>query len=552
MSELKKIGNWLEPQSNKIVYQWLSQPLIKELFLRYKISLNSFAEKFAKPIVRYNIRILIGKREVGTCPIMDKFVELMIKKNIKSTDIFLICSYLRDAVFNKLNQFSNDLSEYNMFQQKIGEIFDRNIANVLKNYDIRYTLSLEHNSEDGDCEEYYIERVQQIIDTQTNIIFKFREENIYLANQTFFAATGMSGLDGFQQRFSHPFSFINQVDADEELFRSQQYIDWLNNILLDNRGNCKVSIFDHTLAKEIMMKMYIIKMYSDGRYLVSLERIEERVDNPLQPEVEELADTLRWQRVDELVHTLRQQRVAHVLENSVGESLEKEECLSEEELLTEEATTILEVMKSHQKEDIKLSLTNYHFELAIKSDAEILHINRDSLVVKIRKLALYSMKVNDKVYLKMNEGNNIQAVVKDIQTNGDRLLIHDFQYVDESPLDRRKIRVKLERPLLVSVKTSKGRFKAYIKSLSSETCVLVSENLHDLEEGKFVLIWASFNQKENKYAGTVKKISAIKSGFKVIVNFDDEKNIEEDLNHYISQQQLNIIKKLQKKVRDDN
>ncbi|WP_345991567.1 diguanylate cyclase [Sulfurimonas sp. HSL-1716] len=252
MNAIYLIGEWLKERADEVVDTWLDNTVIKEIFLNYHIDIKKFSAKFSHAILTHNIEVLQDKKKMDDCPIMNKFVDLMIEKNIRSEDIFTICSGLRTTIFNKLwkeyPEFSKDISSI----QKIFFVFDRNLSGVLANFDQKNIA--KHSQKNL---KHYLERLQTVFDVQDNIVFKIHDGELHLANKAFFLTLGIKSLKAFKEKYPYPLAFIKHVNTFESLFKTQDYIKWIKKLIKENNGECKVEIFDHITNKKSIMHMKI-------------------------------------------------------------------------------------------------------------------------------------------------------------------------------------------------------------------------------------------------------------------------------------------------------
>lgn len=660
MKNLEDIGKWLTPKVPSIVSSWLEQPAVQEIFKHYKISEGKFAKKFGEPVLHYNIGVFEGTKEIDNCPVMNKFVELMLQKNIQSKDIYLLCTALRSRVLRTLYDAYPDFSKDIEAIERIIFVFDRNLSGVLYNFDQKHISNVLKDQKSQHL-RHYINRLQAILDAQSNIIFKIRDGNIFIANQALLSATGTLDINNFKKRFLHPLDFINDVSCFAQFFHLKEYEIWIQKIISENNGLCKVTIFDHRSNKTIPIFMrvvqlgegsdYVITMHEVGEYeykyensntllykdtltnMANLTKFQLMVEKRLEVSkdehfnilmihldgfkvysdtkgteqaellVQEVADKLKElypmsaAKIDEerfaiLENNIDQKTAQNVVEK-VNEILEansddlkaiaalvvrkKEDTVElmlargdkilstveidslqtivddsllsdKEQIRREEESKFLADMKILKSEKKSVPVTNYYLEIAIKSDAQILNVSKDSMTVTVRKISLYSLKYNDAVYIEREQGKNLKAIVKDIDRIKNILILYKFEYVNTSPLDRRNVHVKLEKLLPISMKSPVNNFEGELESVSIETFVIILEHLYDLQENTELELEVKLNDKIGNYKGKVRKIIVTPSGFKVVVTIQKNHDVENILRPYISNRQIKIIKELQDRV----
>lgn len=284
MNALYLIGEWLENRVDKIVDAWLSDIDIKELFLKYNIDIKKFSTKFAQAILLHNIGVMQETKQPDDCPIMNKFVDLMLEKNIISEDIFTVCTRLRTTILNKLWEeypdFSNDISSI----KKIISIFDRNLAGVLANFDRKNMANRAQKQKEQEL-KLYLQRLQTVFDVQDNIIMKIHEGKLHLANKALFLATGVKDIKSYCDKYTSPLGFIKHVTNFSSLFKSGEYSKWIDKIIQENNGECTVELFNHITNKSSLMQMKVAKIDDLNDYIFTFSNITEQ-----QRELKKLKD----------------------------------------------------------------------------------------------------------------------------------------------------------------------------------------------------------------------------------------------------------------------
>ncbi len=278
MGKMYSIGSWLEEHTQSIINQWISDDKTVDIFKNHKISLSKFSTKYAVGIISHAVNIMHGKKEMRDCPIMNKFVGLMLKKNIKSEEILTICITLRVIIFNNLldkyPNFSNDTTS----MKQVLKIFDTNLTGVLENFDTLRT-KLNVNQQKELHLKNYLSRLQTILDTQDNIIFKLRSNHLYIANKALYLTTGVHNMEEYKNKFKAPLSFIKNVDFYNTLFQNGDYNKWITQIVEHHQGKCKAKVFDHITNKTSIIQMKITKVGEKNDFAFTLENITEQQNN---------------------------------------------------------------------------------------------------------------------------------------------------------------------------------------------------------------------------------------------------------------------------------
>ena len=286
MNALYLIGEWLENRVDKIVGAWLSDKDIKELFLKYNIDIKKFSTKFAQAILLHNIGVMQETKQPDDCPIMNKFVDLMLEKDIISEDIFTICTRLRTTILKKLWEeypdFSNDIPSI----QKIISIFDRNLSGVLANFDRKNMANRAQKQKEQEL-KLYLQRLQTVFDVQDNIIMKIHEGKLHLANKSLFLTTGVKDIKSYCNKYSVPLGFIKNVNIFSSIFKSGEYGKWIEKVIQENQGESTVELFNHITNKSSLMQMKVAKVSDLNDYIFTFTNITEQ-----QRELKKLKDLL--------------------------------------------------------------------------------------------------------------------------------------------------------------------------------------------------------------------------------------------------------------------
>ncbi|WP_345978723.1 diguanylate cyclase [Sulfurimonas sp. HSL3-2] len=286
MNALYLIGEWLENRVDKIVDAWLSDKDIKELFLKYNIDIKKFSTKFAQAILLHNIGVMQETKQPDDCPIMNKFVDLMLEKNIISEDIFTICTRLRTTILKKLWEEYPDFFTDIASIQKIISIFDRNLSGVLANFDRKNMANRAQKQKEQEL-KLYLERLQTVFDVQDNIILKIHEGKLHLANKALFLTTGVNDIRSYCDKYSAPLGFIKHVNIFSSIFKSGEYGKWIEKVIQENNGECTVELFNHITNKSSLMQMKVAKIDDLNDYIFTFTNITEQ-----QRELKKLKDML--------------------------------------------------------------------------------------------------------------------------------------------------------------------------------------------------------------------------------------------------------------------
>jgi len=250
---LIEIADFLDLHKDAILKKWMAKTKMSNILVKYRIDSSAFKKSVAIHIVDYFIDSLRGKQQIGQCPIMNRFIDFMFEKKVKIDEIYLLCMGFRYSLFSYRSVYDKNDTDI------LNEIFDLNLAGVLKYFAEKIMQSNLQQQLEKDLNNH-ITRLQTVLDLQENIIFKFKNDNIYLANQALFKATGVSSLEEFVHKYPDIWGFIENVNSFEELFRRKNYGQWLDRIIEKREGRCEVSLFDHFLNRSAVMQMRVERL----------------------------------------------------------------------------------------------------------------------------------------------------------------------------------------------------------------------------------------------------------------------------------------------------
>jgi len=271
MNDLLKIAEWIEQKKLIIIHEWIENTNIIGIFKKHNISTNKFSTNFAIQILEYNISVMKSEKEVGNCPVMNKFVNYMIQHEITSQEILQICTPLRSIVLKNLFKSYSNFTQDLISIKKILTLFDANLSGVLKNYD-QIKSKINSTIEQKNLTlKTYLNRLQAILNTQENIIFKLHGDEIFIGNKSLYRTVGVENLEQFKKKYPHPLSFIKSVDYCNPVFQKQNYEEWINWIITNHEGQCIIKLFDKFTNKTSMMLMTISKIGVEKDYVFTIQ-----------------------------------------------------------------------------------------------------------------------------------------------------------------------------------------------------------------------------------------------------------------------------------------
>jgi diguanylate cyclase (GGDEF)-like protein len=253
---LFNICSILESGKNEIISNWMNNPLLITLFLNHRISIDKFTQNFAPGIVEYFINVIKGTKVLGDCPIMSKFVNYMILKDIAPHEVYDICTRFRNELtFYLLNAQNKNSQESVELLQEISIIFDANFSGVLTLFN---DFLKKQNSSIEKSIEYKkkFKALSRTIDALDVNVFVVQSTNIILANKHLLETLGVSDLEDFHIKFRKGLDFLKDVSFKGELFAPKTYNTWIEKAATTNE-KITASIFDSNSRKDSLCKIKI-------------------------------------------------------------------------------------------------------------------------------------------------------------------------------------------------------------------------------------------------------------------------------------------------------
>jgi diguanylate cyclase (GGDEF)-like protein len=199
-----------------------------------------------------------------------------------------------------------------------------------------------------------------------------------------------------------------------------------------------------------------------------------------------------------------------------------------------------------------LEIVNFYKDIPIQSDGEIIKIEENAIWIKIRKVAFHALHRNEKIYIKNEEKPHFQAKVTDFNIEKSAILIEDLIPVDQSPLERKNIHVKLEPYIEAIIKYGKIQMPVFIDSVSIDSISFRVDHLLNLKISdnltiETILRWEG-KEVPIRVSGSLIKIKEKSDTFKLVILLEESKDIDETLSPYIAHRQIEIIREIQNAI----
>jgi len=536
MSDIYKTGEWLQGDSSSIIEQWLSDSEVVAIFKKHKISLKKFSAHFAVGIIEHAVNVIQERKEMADCPSMNKFVDLMLQKDIRSNEILIICVTLRRTVFENLrDQQAQFLKDPHSITNLL-KIFDTNLLGVFKNFDRQ---QINRNEKEKQAFQKELETLKNLAykDTLTELdnlrgFEEYLEKKLKTKpdNNLKILMISLNGLGEYNTNHSKKESEsillnVTQILKEEyEIYAARiannRFAIISDDLTLENSNELLADI-DNALVslpdtQHINTNAAIILLHDKDTSTSIIERGELLLNSIVENEHESIVD-------DNVLNEKEQERLR-------------------------EQIIFLSQMQHSLASNSTINIVNYYMEIPIQSSAKILDISKNEMTISVRKISAISLYVGDYVFIDMPQNPNFRAKVKEINLEISSLTLEHFEALEASALDRRNIHVKLKNPLEVLVKSDKIQILEQLTTVSISTFVLQLHYLYDIKVDSKLRISAKLIDHEEEYIGKVVKIIPVENRFKLIVHLEPNPNIEKSLVPFVSQRQLEIIKELQQKA----
>lgn len=131
LSALQQAKGLLIATKNEILNQWINEEQCSVILQRHDIDREFFYSHYATYVFDYFIGVVSGEVELGKCPVMAELIEYLKNKEIRSDELFILCTNLKRSVIKAT--YTIGINTQVIFET-ISYLFDRNFAGVLEFY----------------------------------------------------------------------------------------------------------------------------------------------------------------------------------------------------------------------------------------------------------------------------------------------------------------------------------------------------------------------------------------------------------------------------------
>ena len=128
---LMSVCEALEAQQEAIVRYWVSTDTVINVLDKHDIDLEWFKSEYASKILNYFFGVVKQVKEVGDCPVMAAFLQMLKEHDISADELFDICTHARKSMVSVI--FDMGIASKELFRD-ISYVFDLNFKGVLQQY----------------------------------------------------------------------------------------------------------------------------------------------------------------------------------------------------------------------------------------------------------------------------------------------------------------------------------------------------------------------------------------------------------------------------------
>jgi signal transduction histidine kinase/CheY-like chemotaxis protein len=177
-----------------ILNEWISQKQCASILKRHLIDSQWFKDYYASQVFDYFMGVVAGEVELGQCPVMKEFIDYLKNQEIRSDELFVLCSNFKRSVVNAT--YHAKIDSQGLFEA-ISYLFDMNFSGVLTLYTDTIYQKEQEAIEANKAKEYFLSNMSHEIRTPLNAILGFvnllQGENLGERIEKYLDIIGQSG-----------------------------------------------------------------------------------------------------------------------------------------------------------------------------------------------------------------------------------------------------------------------------------------------------------------------------------------------------------------------
>ncbi len=115
----------------EVTRSWVDQEVVKAILNRHNIDIEHFVSYYASGVFDYFVQVILGNRELGSCPVMEEFLSYLKDRNLRADELFILCSHFKKSMIDVT--YEHDMNTQKIFAA-ISYLFDSNFSGVLRLY----------------------------------------------------------------------------------------------------------------------------------------------------------------------------------------------------------------------------------------------------------------------------------------------------------------------------------------------------------------------------------------------------------------------------------
>lgn len=128
---LVTISKDLKEKQEDIIKYWINTQTVIDVLEKHNIAMDVFKNDYADKILNYYFGVVDGTKEIGDCPVMTAFLDMLKEHDISADELFDICTHARKSMINVT--FDMGIASKELFCD-ISYVFDLNFKGVLEQY----------------------------------------------------------------------------------------------------------------------------------------------------------------------------------------------------------------------------------------------------------------------------------------------------------------------------------------------------------------------------------------------------------------------------------